>query len=47
MKSTLLVGDYLFVHAGVRPGVSLEDQSAALTRLREKISFSAERARST
>lgn len=26
LKTTHVVGDYLFVHAGVRPGVSLQDQ---------------------
>lgn len=26
LKNTVILGDYLFVHAGIRPGVALEDQ---------------------
>ncbi|MET0239436.1 MAG: metallophosphoesterase family protein [Sphingobium sp.] len=28
LPSSLVIGDYLFVHAGIRPGVSLEEQDA-------------------
>lgn len=27
MESTIVIGDYLFVHAGIRPNVALEDQT--------------------
>lgn len=27
LKNTVILGDYLFVHAGIRPGIALEDQS--------------------
>lgn len=27
LEDTVILGDYLFVHAGIRPGVALEDQS--------------------
>jgi serine/threonine protein phosphatase 1 len=27
LESTVVLGDYAFVHAGVRPGTSIEDQS--------------------
>ena len=29
MENQILFGDYLFVHAGIRPGVALEDQTIA------------------
>lgn len=29
MEDRILIGDYLFVHAGVRPGIPVEDQSQA------------------
>jgi serine/threonine protein phosphatase 1 len=28
MRDTVALGDYLFVHAGIRPGVAIEDQQA-------------------
>lgn len=29
LEEKIIVGDYVFVHAGVRPGVSIEDQASA------------------